>query len=48
MESILNYLFAIIEPFIEQYGLLGVFIGMTIESACIPLPVKWSCHLRAI
>ncbi|ATW27245.1 DedA family protein [Candidatus Formimonas warabiya] len=38
MESILNYLFAIIEPFIEQYGLLGVFIGMTIESACIPLP----------
>lgn len=38
MDVILKYLFLIVEPLVSKLGHLGVFIGMTLESSCIPLP----------
>lgn len=38
MFSILEYLSNIVIGFIQETGYLGVFICMTLESACIPLP----------
>ncbi|MEZ0536217.1 DedA family protein [Caldicellulosiruptoraceae bacterium PP1] len=37
METIKSFFVAIAE-YLSQFGHLGIFIGMTLESACIPIP----------
>lgn len=38
MHAILSTLFALASSLVERYGYLGIWLGMTIESAAVPLP----------
>ena len=38
MFSVVEYVSNLVIHLIESLGYWGVFLGMTIESACIPLP----------
>lgn len=38
MDHIIKFLFIIVEPLVSGLGHFGVFLGMILESACIPLP----------
>jgi len=36
--EVLKQIFVSIAEYLSQFGYLGIFIGMTLESACIPIP----------